>query len=157
MKKLLAIIAILGIYTNANAQTKVVVRNNNTNIESPFVSRLEVVANINTGSYKKAIDVKVTVDKDAKKGTVVSFTSTVPIDKVEVTRNKNGVTDLQTTDFSSGNVTSYEFLFDTGAYSGGDEYRLNFYVKGSPLRVWVTDIKKIKPVINKVPKKIPTK
>ena len=154
MKKLLIIIIAAIVSIQAVAQV-VVKRDITQNIESPFKSHLEVTMNKPSGNYpEKRISIEIKLETDKTLGNLVKFFSNMDIEKVELYCYKNGKGELSTTNYNPKTVDGF-FVMDSPLYGGCEKYQLNFYIKGSPLRIWMTELKRVKPVIKNIPKQIP--
>ena len=154
MKKLFTIIIAATVSMQTIAQV-VVKRDITQNIESPFKSHLEVSMNKASGNYpEKRISIEIKLEVDKNLGNLVKFISNMDIEKVELYCYKDGKAELSTTNYNPKTIDGF-FVMDSPLYGGSQKYQLNFYVKGSPARIWITEVKRVKPSIKNVPKQIP--
>ncbi|MEJ7827877.1 MAG: hypothetical protein WKF91_06775 [Segetibacter sp.] len=144
MKNFLFIaIAFCSIYS-ANSQIIATPKGPITKIpRSVIVSQPSVVENGTSGNYPDvSMRVAVSIEDAGEQGYKVIFQSSIPLEKVEITRSEP--TQIMNTLSLDADQSSGYFFMDAPAYKGSNNYLLRFYAPGYPKGMWSTVIQRKK-------------
>ena len=148
MKKHLMLCCLFAATITGTCGAQVVKNEKPGNFNNPFLAKVEIIASAVVPG--KDLVVRLSLDKDKQKHTVLSFTADKPLVKVEVIASKGAVSETSTTNYP-GN-TSGQFALDAPAYAGFEQYIFKFYTQSG--MEWTATVKRVKQVIKKLPKQI---